>query len=98
MADIGQEVQAEARRQERAIAALVAAGMMPGDAERAVRAAAAAEQRLPSDIEIADDVAFVGTDADIENSRQWWYWTLARLAAWRKSTRMLDATKLQTQG
>lgn len=91
--DVGKEVQAEARRQERAIAALVEAGMMPGDAERAVRAAAAAEQRLPSDTEIADDVALVGTDADIENSRQWWWWTLAQKTAWQKFTRVLDAQR-----
>lgn len=93
--DIGRQVQAEQRRQEAAIRELVAAGMMPSDAERVVRTAAAAEQRLPSDIEIADDVAFVGTDADIENSRQGWWYALAGLDAWQKYTRILEAQAVQ---
>lgn len=83
--------ESEAQRQERVIRALVQAGMMPSDAERAVQTAAEAEQRLPSDTEIADDAAAVGTEGAVENSRQWWWWTLAKLTAWSTYTRILDA-------
>ena len=83
--------ESEAQRQERVIRSLVQAGMMPSDAERAVQTAAEAEQRLPSDTEIADDAAAVGTEGAVENSRQWWWFTVAKLKAWQTFTRVLDA-------
>ena len=83
--------ESEAARQERVIGALVRAGMAPADAVRVVETAAAADQRLPTDQEIAEDAQEVGTPGDIENSRQWWWFTLAKLSAWQTYTRVLDA-------
>ena len=83
--------ESEAARQERVIGALVRAGMAPADAARVVETAAAADQRLPTDQEIADDAREVGTPGDIENSRQWWWLTLARMPGWQTFTRVLDA-------
>lgn len=90
----GGDVQAEARRQEEAIRTLVLAGLAPGDAARVVTTAALAEQRMPTDAEIAEDAGVTGSDADIENSRQAWWLTLARLTAWSEFTRLLEAAPL----
>lgn len=70
---------------------LVLAGMAPSDAVRVVETAAAAKQQLPTDQEIAEDAQEVGTPADIENSRQRWWYMLAKLPAWQTYTRVLDA-------
>lgn len=83
--------ESEPQRQERVIRALVLAGVQPSDAVKVVEEAAKAEQRLPTDSDIADDAAAVGTAEDVENSRQWWWWTLTKLTAWSTYTRVLDA-------
>lgn len=91
---VGADVQREARRQEEAVTALVLAGLSPSDAARVVSVAARAEQRLPTDAEIAEDANVTGSDADIENSRQAWWITLTSLTAWAEFTRLLDAAPL----
>ena len=58
------------RQGQRAYQIALAAGMMPADIEDALRDAAQAEQRLPTEAELAEDALV--TEADVARSRQWW--------------------------
>jgi hypothetical protein len=51
------------------------AGMMPADIEAALHDAAAADQQLPTEAEIAEDARI--TEADIERDKLWWFYNSA---------------------
>jgi hypothetical protein len=57
------------RQEQRAYAAMLRAGMMPLDAEDAIRDAADAYQALPTEAEMAADATV--SDADVVRVRQW---------------------------
>ena len=58
------------RQSQRAYQIALATGMMPVDVEDALQDAAQAEQRLPTEAEMAEDATV--TEADIDRSRQRW--------------------------
>lgn len=59
-------------QERKAYTAMIAAGMMPQDAEDALRDAAARNQELPTDADIAEDAEV--TESDLERLRLWFLW------------------------
>jgi len=72
---------------------LVRRGIMPSLAEEVVAATDAAGGELMTSVEV--DAAAKTTDADIERSRQWWYYSPLIPARFK---RILDARKVPDAG